>query len=316
MIIDFPRTVERLKMADDILILTHANPDGDTLGSGIALLCALKKMGKRVKLINGDEINKKYDYLFEGVSMPEFKERFIISVDVADRKLLGDKISEQYGDKVDLAIDHHSASKAFAKETYCEPGSASACEVIYLLIKALGVTVDKKIADCIYTGVTTDTGCFRYSNVTARTHRIAAELIAYGANAAMINTVMFETKSMNSILLEKLCLDTLELYGEGKLAVITVTKDILEKTSSKESDLDAIVPLARQIEGVKVGVTIKEKENGTVSVSVRTHEGYDASAICSHFGGGGHTRAAGCKFDEEPLKVKEDLVKYITENII
>lgn len=316
MLIDFHRAAQRLKAADDVLILTHANPDGDTLGSGLALLCALRQMGKRVRLINGDEINRKYDYLFEGITMPEFEEKFIISVDVADRKLLGDRISEQYGDRVDLAIDHHASSKAFAGETYCEPGSASACEIIYLLIKALGVTVDRKIADCIYTGITTDTGCFRYSNVTARTHRIAAELIAYGANASMINTVMFETKSMNSILLEKLCLDTLELYGEGKLAVITVTKDILEKTDSKESDLDAIVPLARQIEGVKVGVTVKEKENGVVSVSVRTHEGYDASAICSHFGGGGHTRAAGCKFSKGPLQAKEDLVKYITENII
>ena len=118
---------------------------------------------------------------------------------------------------------HILKTKLFAKNTYSEPDSASACEVVYLIIKALGVEIDKKIADCIYTGCSTDTGCFKYSNVTARTHRITAELIEYGADHSRINVKMFETKSMNSIMLERMCYESLELYGSGKVAAITVT---------------------------------------------------------------------------------------------
>ncbi len=312
MLAEFSQAVAQLQKADNILILTHMNPDGDTLGSGFALLRALRKMGKKAKLLNGDRINTKYNYLFEDLAEEEFEEEYIVSVDVAERKLLGDTLSAQYGDRVNLSIDHHETSRRFAQITYCEPDSASCCEIIYLIIKALGVEIDRDIADCIYTGCSTDTGCFRYSNVTKRTHLIAAELIEKGADHSTINTKMFEMKSMNNIMLETMCLSTLSFYAQGRIAVISVTQQMFSETGTDKSALDAIKPVTRQIEGVKAGVTLREEEDGKISVSLRTDEDVDAASICAHFGGGGHIRAAGCEFRGKTIEqVKTAVVDYI-----
>ena len=314
--VEFDEAVNELKNAEDVLILCHRNPDGDTLGSGFALLRALKAMGKRARLSCDDAIPEKFSYLYDGVDGDNFEERFTVSVDVAERKLLGEGFNEKYGDRVDLSFDHHGTSRLFAKKTYCEPESASACEIIFNVIKALGVEVRDEIASCLYTGMSTDTGCFRYSNVTPRTHRIAAELIEKGADHARINVKMFETKSMNSFMLERMCLESLETYGEGKIAVITVTKRMLEMCGTDKSALDAIKPITRQIEGVEIGVTVKEENDGKTGISVRTSENYDASLICARFGGGGHARAAGCEMKCSPDEAKNRTVEYILENVL
>ena len=314
--IDFNEAVKLLKEKDNILILTHRNPDGDTLGSGFALLRALKDMGKRARLINADPIPEKYAYLYEGIDEDEFTEEFVVSVDVAERKLLGESFNEKYGERVNLAVDHHETSRLFAEKTYCESESASCCEIIYLIIKAMGTPITKEIADCIYTGCSTDTGCFRYSNVTPRTHRIAAELIQAGADHSRINVRMFETKAMGDFMLQKMCLDTLVIFGEGKVAVISVTKAMLAECGVDKSALDAIKPVTRQIEGVEIGITLKEERDGVVGISVRTGEKYDASAICAHFGGGGHMRAAGCEMKGTIEEVQEKIRKYIIEEVI
>ena len=296
MTIDFHTALQRLRQAEDVLILTHANPDGDTLGSGCALFWGLRQLGKRVKLLCGDPIPEKYRYLLHGLENGEFDERYIISVDVADKSLLGAALEESYGDRVDLSIDHHGANRLFAKETYVESDSASACEIIYLLLLSLGVEFGKELADCLYTGVSTDTGCFRYSNVTPRTHRIAADLMERGADHTRIDVLMFETKDMGFLRLQQKCLEELELFYDGRVCVLNITRALLEETGGKDEDCDEIVALSRQIAGVRIGVTFKEKKDGSLKVSVRTHEGIDAAAICAVFGGGGHKRAAGCQF--------------------
>ena len=308
--IDFDRAVSLLKNAEDVLILTHMNPDGDTLGSGFALMLGLRQLGKRVKLVNNDPIPKKYHFLADGCKNDEFTEKFIVSVDVAASNLLGKAIEERYGN-VDLAIDHHASNRLFAKETYAEEKSASACEIVYLLLKAMGVKITADIADRIYTGCSTDTGCFRYSNVTPRTHRIAAELIEYGADHAAVNVRMFETKSMNFLRFQQKCIDKLETYFDGQVSVISITRNLFDETGCGEEDCDAVVALSRQIEGVKIGLTFKEKKDGTFKVSVRTNEEYDASLICSEFGGGGHARAAGCQFNCTRDEAVKRMLDYI-----
>ena len=317
MLIDLKQAAEMLVKADNVLILTHANPDGDTLGSGFALLRALLKAGKRAKLINNDTINRKFDFLYEGISCCDFEEEFIVSVDVAEKKLLGDTVLLKYGERVDLAIDHHGISRLFAENTFCESESASCCEVIYLVIKEMGVEIDADIASCVYTGISTDTGCFRYSNVTPRTHRIAAELIEAGADHSRINVRMFETKSMNNIMLERMCLDSLRSYADGKIALIAVTKAMLEECGTDKSALDAIKPITRQIEGVEIGITVKEEDGDKVGVSIRSGENYDAAKICANFGGGGHARAAGCQFRGKTVEeVSGIVVDYIINEVI
>lgn len=312
--IDFEEAVRELKKSENVLVLTHANPDGDTLGSGFALVRILRQLGKKARLINNDEIPRKFSYLYEDLEEEDFREETVIGVDIADRSLLGKETEEKYGDRVNLVIDHHGTNRMFAEKTYVESDSASCCEILFLLAKALDVTIDKKIADCLYTGCSTDTGCFRYSNVTERTHEIAAELIRLGADHAAINVKMFETKSFSFIKLQAMALEKLELHFDGKVSFLTVTRKMLEETGARDDEIDALVALSRQIEGVQVGVTFKEKPDGVFKASVRTHEGISAAEICSAFSGGGHERAAGCSFavpiEEAKKEMKSELEKY------
>lgn len=314
--IDFSRVVSLFQSNNSFIILTHANPDGDTLGSGCALMAALKKLGKKVKIVNNDKIPEKYSYMTDKAVNDEIHSGLIVSVDVADVKLLGKDVEKEYAERIDLAIDHHGTNRLFAKESYIESDSASNCEIMYLIIKALGVSIDKYIADCLYTGCSTDTGCFRYSNVTVRTHEIAAHLIALGADHAAINVKMFETKKKGYVKLQAMCLDKMEFYCGDKICILTVTRNMLEQTGTTDEDVDAIVAFSRQIEGVLVGITLKEKDAGIFKASVRTHEGVDASAICSAFGGGGHMRAAGCSFDGDIEQFKNQIIAVTEQHIM
>lgn len=302
-----------LKEKDNILILVHSHPDGDTLGCGYSLCRALLSIGKRAKVMCSDIIPKKYGYLFKGISEESFDPDFIVAVDVADTKLLGKKLEEIYADKIDLCIDHHGSNKLFAKKTLLDSTAAAACEIVLDVIKALKAEITKEIADCIYTGLSTDTGCFRYSNVTPRTMIMGAQMIEAGADNSAINTVMFETKTKTYVALEKLCLAGMEMHFNEQTALITVTQEMFRISGSDESECDAIASLPRQIEGVVVGATLREKPDGSFKASLRTHAPADASAICAKMGGGGHIRAAGCQLDGPLENAKQTLLNNIKE---
>ncbi len=284
-----------LKQQDNILILTHAHPDGDTLGCGFALCRALLALGKNARVINADEIPKKYNYLFEDMESKSFDEQFVVTVDVATENLLGE-LQNAYGGKINLCIDHHGTNTLYAEKTLLEDVPA-ACETVFRVIKELGVPVDKQIASCLYTGITTDTGCFRYASVTANTFRAAAELVELGADNGTINRLMFETKTKTYAKLERLALDGMHFHCNERVAVITVTQEMYAKTGSNETETEALAPLTRQIEGVEIGLTIREKADKTCKVSIRTFESVNASELANAFGGGGHPQAAACRFD-------------------
>ncbi len=300
-----------LKSHDNFVILTHASPDGDTLGSGHGLVAALRNLGKNAKLICPEEIPQKFSFLkcdLDG----DFEAQTIVAVDIADTKLLGD-LEQVYGSEVDLCIDHHGSNTHYAKLLYFEPDSAAACECVYKVIKALETEITPYIASCLYLGMSTDTGCFKFSNTTPRTLRFAAELMELGADFALINRIMFETKSRERIAMERLVLENMEFYFEGKCAVLTVTEEMINSTGCDRADLDGITAISRQVEGVVIGATIKEQPDSSFKVSLRTHEPYDASLICKTFGGGGHKRAAGCRFELPADKVKQLLLEKIAE---
>lgn len=260
--INVEKCAHLLKQKDDILILTHAHPDGDTLGGGFALCRALIKMGKRARLICADKIPEKYSYLYEDMPQLDFEEKFIIAVDVATQNLLGD-LCDKYGDKIDLCIDHHSTNSEFADKLLLNADSAAACEIILKVINALGIEIDRGIASCLFTGITTDTGCFRYASTTSNTFRAAAELIDLGADNGRINRAMFETKTKTYAALERLALEGMQFYGSERICVITITQDMYKATGSSEAETEAIAPLTRQIEGVEIGLTLREKPDKT-----------------------------------------------------
>lgn len=297
-----------IRKQDNILILTHAHPDGDTLGSGYALLRALHKMGKKAKLLCDDPIPTKYDYLYDNVEMMDFDEEYVIAVDVATDNLLG-SLADKYANKIDMCIDHHGTNTEYADCLLLNADAAANCEIMLKVIKALGVEIDRDIAQCLFTGITTDTGCFRYSSTTSNTFRAAAELIDLGADNGFINRVMFETKTKNFAALERLAIEGMEFFLNERVCVITITNDMYKKTNTTELDTEALPPLTRQIEGVEVGLTIREKKDGTCKCSIRTYENVDASVLAKSFGGGGHKQAAACRFDCDVKNAKQMLVE-------
>ncbi len=242
----------------------------------------------------------------------QFDESFVVSVDVADRSLLGD-LEKLYGDKVDLAIDHHISHRPFAERVYVDDSAAAACEIIYDLIKLLEAEcLDEKIAKCLYTGIATDTGCFKFGNTTRHTHLKAGELMEYGFDAAALNYVLFDMKTKARIGLERYVFENIEFFAEDKGAVIALSKEILDSVDAE--DVNGISALPRQIQGVEVGIVLKEKEEGW-KASLRSNS-VNVQEICGHFGGGGHIRAAGCTIkaaDAEEAKrlIKEEVTKVV-----
>ena len=308
MLIDISRAAHLLRENDDILVLCHSHPDGDTLGCGYALMHILQNMGKRCRMECADAIVEKYRFMAEGLCAGgEFEPRFIVAVDVADIKLLSDSFAQKYSGKIDLCIDHHGSNTGYAKELLLDSSAAACAEIFCPLADELGVEISPKIADCLYTGISTDTGCFKFSNTTSRTHILAARLIDCGADASEINRVFFDTKTRSYAALERMALDSMKMYFDGRCAVITITQEMFRKSGSNDGETDAIPSLSRQIEGVLAGVSLKESEDGSFKVSVRSHAPLDAAKVCKKLGGGGHTRAAGCRLDG-PLESAEKLV--------
>ncbi len=309
--IDVEQCAALLSAHDDILILTHAHPDGDTLGAGFALLRALLALGKRARVVNDDPIPAKYSYLYDDIEPREFEEKYVVAVDVATENLLG-SLNQKYSGRIDLCIDHHMTNAEYADKLLLRDAPA-ACEIVFDVIKALGVSIDKKIAGCLYTGISTDTGCFRYSSTTAHSYRLAAQLIDLGADNGVINRLMFETKSKSYVYLERMALNGLQLFCGDRVAVLTVTQEMYDKTGSNEQETEALAPLTRQIEGVEIGITIREKKDKTCKVSLRTYESVNAAALAKCFGGGGHAQAAACRFDCSVEEAKKLIVAKCAE---
>ncbi len=300
MVINKKDCIELLKNHDEFLILSHEHPDGDTLGCAFALCEILRLMGKKRDFACCDEISKDFSYLSDSFSPDEVTDPFIVAVDVADEKLLG-SLRDIYGGRIDLCIDHHLSNTHYAKNSFVEE-RAAACEIIYELSTELGVEPNRYIRESLYTGISTDTGCFRYQNTTPETFRIVADLMEKGIDSKKINKLMFETKTKSSLALELLARKTLEYHFDGKCAIITVTQEMYEESGSGEHECYTITALPRQIEGVLVGAVIKQQKDGKFGISVRTEGEIDASEICKKLGGGGHKGAAGanftCPYDE------------------
>ena len=311
---DLNTAASLLKAWDRILILSHRSPDGDTLGCASALSRALTALGKSVQFRCADPVPEKFGYMFRGIAFGDFEPEHIVTVDVADKTLLG--ALEPLGERVDLAIDHHATHRPFAKEAWVEGGAAAACQMIWRLIPALGAAVTPEIADCLYTGVATDTGCFRYANATPETFRIAAALIESGARSAEINRVMFDTKSRTAIALLKRVYSDMEFFHGGRCAVLCLTQKLIDETGAQESDLDGVSATVRQVEGVLLGLTIRERGENEYKISLRAAEPANAAEICMRFGGGGHKGAAGCTIFAPLDAVKAQIVAACGEVLV
>lgn len=307
-------TCSFLKEHDNYIILAHISPDGDTLGSAFALSRALVYLGKNAWVLCPDKIPIKFGYFATQCGIKPTKNATVISVDVADLQLLG-KYEDVYADKIELAIDHHISNKRFAKRLYLDTSAAAACECIYEIIMALGVQIDKTMAEALFTGIVTDTGCFKYSNTTPKTHIIASKLMEYGIDAAVINKLMFDTKSRARMEIERLALDSAQFYFNDKCCVIYVTCDMQQKSGCNDDDLEGLSVLSNCVEGVLIGVTMIEIKKNTFKISLRAYSPYNASEICGSLGGGGHISAAGCQIMGDLNSAKQQILDCVKQHM-
>ena len=303
--LDLKQTAAFLKKHNNYIILTHASPDGDTLGSAYALYYALNEIGKTACVLCPEVIPSKYDYFARKTDHVTREDATVVAVDVADKRLLG-ALQEEFGDIIDLCIDHHISNTHFAKNLLLDSSAAAAAQIIYELTQQMKVNINDITAKAIYTGLATDTGCFKYSNVTAKTHIIAAELYEYNIDAAEINRLMFDTKSKKLLELERMVLESAEYHFDDKCIILTVTEEMQNSTGCCGTDLEGIAVISRSVEGIKAGVTIKQTGEKEFKVSLRTYEPLSASEICKTLGGGGHRAAAGAsvKGDLDEVKAK------------
>ncbi len=309
--IDFKKAAAIIRECDDIYILTHQSPDGDTLGAGFALWFALKAMNKRAAVICPDEIVHRYDFIYKNYEQPEeFEPKYIFAVDIADTGLMGE-LKGKYEEQVILCIDHHISNTLYAENTLVDPGASAACEVMFGLFKEMGTEITDDIARCLYTGIATDTGCFKYSNTTPNAHRIAAELIQYDIDFARINREMFDIKSRERMILEQQIFEKMETFFDERCAVICITEELCRSLNIDMDELDGVAGLPLQIQGMEVAVTLKEKRIGEYKISMRSAGRFNVSRICQELGGGGHVNAAGCLVKgslEEVKKIITDAV--------
>lgn len=303
-------TANLLKENNKILIITHKKPDGDTTGCASSLCQALRLVGKEVYILENPEITDRYEYLIKPYYAPRgYKPEFTVLVDMADEKLRTEN-AKIYS--TDLCIDHHQSNTFFADKT-CLLSMGSCGEVIYEVITHLGIELNEKMAEAIYVAIATDTGCFRYSNTTHNTHMVAMKCYAAGFDAAEINKKLFETKSYERIYLEKFVYDNIQFFDDKKIALIYISLNNILELNAKSDDIDSISALPRQIEGVDIGFTLIEKENGDIKVSVRTTTKVSANEIAAKFGGGGHIRASGLTFSCSKDEAIEQLIKSSIE---
>ena len=286
-------TAALLKSWNNILILTHIRPDGDTVGCAAALCAGLRAIGKTAYLSPNLGLTHTTAPYFAPYAAPDgFAHEKIVSTDIATESLFPDNMKAFKG-RVDLAIDHHPSFEAFGRENIVRPEAAACGELLYDILSALG-PITPEIALPLYVAVSTDCGCFAYANTTAHTHAVAAALLRTGIDYKAVNKIFFRTKTRVRMQLEAAMLREAAFYDKGRVVFLSVPLSLMEELSATESDAEELSSLGGQIEGVDCAVTARELSPDEWKISLRTGERVNATKVCQLYGGGGHAAAAGC----------------------
>jgi len=306
-------TAAWLRSHDGYCILTHRRPDGDTIGSAAALCLGLRAMGKTAHILENPELTEKYRYLHTGMTCTEvYTGATVISVDTAAETMFPLSFIH-LRDKVELSIDHHGTNSGYANEGLVDADAAACGEIIFDLLNLLKVPVSREIAESIYIAVSTDTGCFRYSNTTARTLRTAAACLEAGIDSYAINMKLFETTRLPRLKLDAYMAQNMEVLKAGRIALVRIPLSLEHELELQEDDMENVSNFARNVEGVELAVTFRTDLTGATKLSVRSAPGYDAAAICAALGGGGHKAAAGARVNCDQLEAREKVLAILEE---
>lgn len=302
---------------DNYFIFTHENPDADTIGSCFALVFSLRALGKRAYAACCDRIPSSLSFMTDGErefhiedAPADFVPSYAISVDVASASQLGSY--RNMASKINLALDHHATHERFAEFYFADPRASACAEIVYHVINRLLIgEIPEKTASLLYAALAADTGGFRYANTTPVTHKIAAKLIERGANHAEICRNLFECKSITALAAEAFAMANVTYFCGGKISYVKITKEDERQNGFEDEDTYDVINVIRRADGVKVALFAREKEDNTFKISTRSSCEVDVAKICSIFGGGGHTGAAGCSV--APEQVDEAIMRIVRE---
>jgi phosphoesterase RecJ-like protein len=308
--------VSLLKESDNICIMPHVSADGDAIGSSLALGLTLIKLNKTVTVLTEEKTPLIYDFLsgkqlIEVINQDVKNFDTVLALDTGDVDRLGSRHEVFKNAKISVNIDHHPTNTMFADYNYVQTNAAAVGEIIYQLIKQLGIELDNQISTCLYVALATDTGGFRFGNTTPVTHQITADLINNGANVAEISQKIFDTTSMEKVKLTGLAINSLKLIEGGKIAFITLTDEMMKQAGAKEEECDGIVNIGRNIDGVEVSVLFRQRAGSGIKVNFRSKSYVDVSMIANIYSGGGHKRAAGCTIEGDLPEVQKDVLSRI-----
>ncbi len=282
-----------LEQRDNFLILTHRRPDGDATGCAIALCLGLRSLGKTAHIWANPQFTARYAPRLAGLTREDVDlAATIVAVDLATESLLPFG-GEAFAGRIQLCLDHHPSNTAYAAESLVQADCGGCGELIWDLLEQLNIAITKDMAEAVYIAISTDTGCFRFANTTARTFRTAARAVEHGADIAPLNRTLFEEKTRARLELEARMMAHMEYFAKGRVAICCLPQTWVRELGVTEDDLDSISGFPRSIEGVAVSVVIRDSEPGKAKLSVRTAAGYHASRYCQALGGGGHAAAAG-----------------------
>ena len=313
MMLTVAETAALLRTFDNVLILTHVRPDGDTVGCAAALCAGLRALGKTAYLLPNAGLTDTSAPYFAPYAAPDgFKPEKVVSTDIATVGLFPENAKPYIGN-IDLAIDHHPSFESFGKENIVRPEAAACGELMYDILATLG-PITPEIALPLYVAVSTDTGCFAYNNTSAQTHAVAAALMRTGIDFKTVNKVFFRTKTRKRMQLEGAMLDTMEFYDRDRVAVLSVPISLMERVQATESDAEDLSALGGQIEGVDCAITMRELRPDVWKLSVRTGSRINATKVCAMLGGGGHAAAAGCTVEAPWQQVKEQILAAVAAN--
>ena len=307
-----------LRDQDNLLILTHRRPDGDTTGCAAALCLALRQLGRTAFLLRNPEMTETNAVYVTELWAPEgFAPDFVVSVDIAARSLFF-PAAEAYFDRIGLAVDHHPSFEGFGAHQCVDPSRAACGEIVYEICRELG-EVTAEVALPLYVAGSTDTGCFVYANTTANTHRVAAALLETGTDYFTVNKRHFRTKTRRRIAIEAELMGNAEFFHQDRGVFLTIPLSLLARTGADENDLDDISSLAGIIEGVDCGAVLRELKDGEWKLSLRTGANgrVNATRACGLLGGGGHAMAAGATLHGTLEEVKRqvlDAIEQVAEN--
>ena len=305
--------LEQINKAEKIVIITHENPDGDAIGSSLAMKLALNQLGKNADVII-PEFPKTFEFLpgINEVKKESNIEKYdlAIALDCASIKLLNGFTKYFDNATVKVAIDHHSSNTMFADYNYVDQDAPACAQLLLVVFSYFNINVTKDIGTCILAGIITDTGGFRYEGVTADTFRFVAELCEKGIKVTQVYSQVYASKTRAKFELHRIALNRLEFLEDGKIAFTYVTKADEEQVEAKNGDYDGIVENGRDVEGVEVSVFLRETDKG-IKVSLRSKNYVNASEVAMMFGGGGHLRAAGCNIQGTIDQAKNQIINRV-----